>query len=237
MRPITTTASHDAMWQWDRRMFAHRHPQSHFEFDLVPIALGRAWWQKFPAQDWKLTDWAGRQVGQVSLCPITEGAYTDLKQGKRKESDLRPDDLIAASEIFAHQFWYLANFMCAKRRSRVPGWIADLARDVMLLSLFERMLKSTQFRTHFRGEVHNITFVEAKSIEKIANRSGFRRCLPGVHDPQLQKIYEIDLNREQLAFQVKKAAARLLVRNLIALAVGIFRGGLFQQPPDFRDLS
>lgn len=228
---IDSTEKHDDMWNWNNRMFRARHPNRFEHFDIVGLQLGREWWRRYPEQDWVVRDWSGQQVGQYSLCPLKEHAFRQLLDGNKLESELEADDLEPVTDIRSHGYWYLANFMVAKRRPGVPEAMSKLVRDLMIDHALCRAMRHKHFATTDHHEIVLVTVLEAPSIQSFALLYGLNPTHPASQDAHLSKIYYRRFDHQQLKSLHRNASRLMYRRRLLSLYYRWRHGSFFFQPP------
>jgi len=231
--PVDSPAKHGDMWRWNQRMFRSRHPGRFKEFDLVGLELGRNWWERYPEQDWVLRDWTHEQIGQYSLCPISEDAFSALANGSIKESDLSPGEIIDAKKIQNHAFWYLAAFLRAKVAPGIPSQIAEHCSNTMLQHILSRALQSDHFATSQGRDIAVVTIVEAKSLEKFAQKYRFGRSIPYATEAGEEKVYQALWSKKQIEFALSKIEPLQGPAIELILSYRNQGGVLFQQPPHY----
>jgi len=228
---VDTTKKHDDMWNWNNRMFRARHPRRYRYFDIVGLELGRDWWHRYPEQDWVVRDWRGDQVGQYSLCPLKEHAFRQLQAGDRLESELCADDLEPSTDIRSHAYWYLANFMVAKRRPGVPEEMSELVRDLMIEHALRRALKHKHFATSAEHEIVLVTVLEAPSIHSFALSNGLNPVHPSSRDTHLSKIYYRRYDRAQLKSLCREVSRSMRKKKIFSIYYRWRYDRFFLQPP------
>ncbi len=231
IHPIDTTQKHDDMWNWNNRMFRARHPQRYRDFDIVGLELGRDWWRRYPEQDWVVRDWMGEQVGQYSLCPLKEHAFRQLLAGEKLESELDADDLEPTTDIRSHVYWYLANFMVAKRRPGIPEKMSELVRDLMIEHGLTRAMKYKHFATTDDHEIVLVTVLEAPSIHSFAVSNGLSPAHPASRKAHLSKIYYRRYDKTQLKSLCRNATRSMQKKKLFSVYCRWRYGRFFLQPP------
>ncbi|MDR3404228.1 MAG: toll/interleukin-1 receptor domain-containing protein [Chthoniobacter sp.] len=232
--PVDSAAKHGAMWRWNQRMFRSRHPRQYKQFDLVGLELGKSWWVKYPEQDWVLRDWCHEQIGHYCLCPISESTFSALLNGRIRETDLTPADIIDVNAGQGHSFWYMASFIRAKVIAGVVSEVADYCSNVMVEHMLWRALQCNHFATHYGHEISIVAVVEAKSLEKLAEKNRFTRSILSASNSVEEKVYQSLWTRKQIEFAFRRTKAALSdVRELVE---GYRAGGksVFQQPPNYK---
>lgn len=224
--PVSSKLDHNDMWRWNQRVFRHRHPALYDTFDIVDMSLGEQWWAKYPWQDWRLVDTSGEQVGTYCLVPIRDKCFDAIIDGKMKETEITPEDIIEHTRIYAHQYWYLSNYMIARRTPGVPVEASKHAQCSIIEHVISRALESKDFSLKTGGEMHIVAFVEAPSIEKIAKDIGFQKTAP---INLVHKTFIIRLTPEKAKSILKSVR---LEKHKCRKKLSNFKNmRLFQQPP------
>jgi hypothetical protein len=231
--PVDSPAKHGDMWRWNQRMFRSRHPGRFRDFDLVSLELGRSWWEKYPEQDWVLRDWTHEQIGQYTLCPISEAAFSALTSGSMKETDLSPRDIIGKDSISNHSFWYLASFLRAKVAPGIPAQIAEYCSQTMLQHILRRAVNSDHFATSQGKEVTVVAFVEARSLGPFAQKYRFVRSMPYPKKAGEEMVYQALWTRNQIEFMSSKTAFLQAPTAELIQSYMNQGGSLFRQPPHY----
>jgi hypothetical protein len=147
------------------------------------------------------------------------------------ESELTPNDVESVTDVHAHPYWYLANFMIARRRAGVPRLVTDLARDLFVFHAAGRLLNNNDFAAKYDREVIMLTVVEAHSIRTFARQNGFVAVHCGSSDPHLSKLFYRCYDRAQLKAIVSDTGARLNKEKLASCWYRFHYKEFFLQPP------
>lgn len=221
---VRSKVDHNEMWRWNQRVFASRHPRSYEKFDIVSLELGEQWWTRYRQQDWRILDPDGDQIGTYCLIPIIESTFDKLIGNIIIETEISSIDIVDERRIYAHQYWYIANYMIAKRTSGTPRCASECVRHTIEEHMAVRMLKSADFATHFGRDIHVVAVVEAASLERMAIQNGFQKAIP--HD-RFSPVYSMRIS----APMAKKRSAEAAIRRKRAEAkLKAIKRPFFAQP-------
>ena len=189
------------------------------------------WWAKNHDIDWSIRDWTHEQIGQYTLCPITEKVFYQLSEGSKIESQITADDILSPGETQFHRFWYLSNFMKTRVKPKIPREVGIYVEKLMMLHFYYRALNSEQFSTNKKGEIVIIAFAEAHSIKQFVERNRYTKIFPHTKDKELEKLYS-----SIWSYPLLKRLYRDVYKELEQLKQTVIQYAdreVFQQPPNY----